>query len=133
MIFVDAGAWIAICSKRDQYHAVAQERWKRFTTKAPRFSTSNLVLGEALNILARESSYEFAATQGRRILAMPGLTLLRPVEEDEQTALNLMTKWADQKIGFVDCLSFALMRRHRIKTAFAFDRHFEIAGFKLLE
>jgi predicted nucleic acid-binding protein len=34
---------------------------------------------------------------------------------------------------FVDCLSFALMRRHRIKTAFAFDRHFEIAGFKLLE
>jgi predicted nucleic acid-binding protein len=38
----------------------------------------------------------------------------------------------DQSIGFVDCLSFALMRRHRIPAAFTFDRHFELAGFPLV-
>lgn len=58
MTFVDAGAWIAICSKRDQYHAVAQELWKRFTAKSPRFATSNLVLGEALTILARIAGFK---------------------------------------------------------------------------
>ncbi|HEY5753108.1 MAG TPA: hypothetical protein VIT21_08165 [Chthoniobacterales bacterium] len=45
-------------------------------------------------------------------------------------ALTLLAKWADQEIGYSDCISFCLMRRHRIPTAFAFDRHFQHAGFQ---
>ncbi len=30
------------------------------------------------------------------------------------------------------CISFALMRRHRLGRAFAFDRHFLAAGFEVL-
>jgi predicted nucleic acid-binding protein len=29
-----------------------------------------------------------------------------------------MRKFADQKIGFADCVSFAMMRRRKIRTAF---------------
>jgi predicted nucleic acid-binding protein len=32
----------------------------------------------------------------------------------------------------VDAVSFEVMRRRRIEAAFAFDRHFETAGFRLL-
>jgi hypothetical protein len=32
-----------------------------------------------------------------------------------------------EEIGFVGCLSFTLMRRHRITAAFAFERHLESA------
>jgi len=32
----------------------------------------------------------------------------------------------------VDAVSFGVMRRRRIQTAFAFDRHYRTAGFRLL-
>ena len=35
-----------------------------------------------------------------------------------------------RSVSLVDCVSFAFMRRHAIKTAFAFDRHFLNQGFK---
>jgi predicted nucleic acid-binding protein len=34
--------------------------------------------------------------------------------------------------SLVDCTSFEVMRRRAIATAFAFDRHFEAAGFAVL-
>ena len=44
-------------------------------------------------------------------------------------ALERMHKLADQKVGFTDAISFVLMSRHGLTTAFTFDRHFEDAGF----
>jgi predicted nucleic acid-binding protein len=52
--------------------------------------------------------------------------------EDELDALRWMRKYADQRVTFVDCVSFALMRRHRIRAAFTFDRHFKQAGFEVI-
>jgi predicted nucleic acid-binding protein len=43
-----------------------------------------------------------------------------------------MRKFADQGMSFTDCVSFAIMRRRRIRTVFTFDRHFQQAGFRLL-
>jgi hypothetical protein len=69
---------------------------------------------------------------GRFLHGWNKLTILRATRDDEAAALDLLGKFADQSIGFVDCLSFALMRRDRIRTAFAFDRHFKSAGFPLV-
>jgi predicted nucleic acid-binding protein len=133
MIFVDTGAWIGLYNEDDQYHAEAKARWKAIPRPGTRLVTSNFVFAEAITFLARECNYDFAARQGRRMMTMPGLDFLRPAEQEEQAALEIMGKFADQEIGYVDCLSFALMRRYRIKTAFAFDRHFEMAGFEILK
>ncbi|MBI5479942.1 MAG: hypothetical protein HY906_13840 [Deltaproteobacteria bacterium] len=35
------------------------------------------------------------------------------------------------KLTLVDATSFVLMRRHRIRVAFAFGSHFAVAGFRL--
>jgi predicted nucleic acid-binding protein len=43
-----------------------------------------------------------------------------------------LARFADQRLSLTDAVSFETMRRHRITHAFAFDRHFEIAGFSLL-
>lgn len=43
-----------------------------------------------------------------------------------------LARLADQRLSLTDAMSFELMRRERVKQAFAFDRHFEIAGFELL-
>lgn len=41
-------------------------------------------------------------------------------------------RFSDQAFSLVDALSFELMRREGLDRAFAFDHHFEIAGFELL-
>ena len=57
--------------------------------------------------------------------------MLRPEPEDERHALIIYEKFFDQGAGFTDAMSFALMRRHKIKRAFAYDSRFALAGFSL--
>ncbi len=44
---------------------------------------------------------------------------------------RLFKRFDDGEFSFVDCLSFAVMRRERLVDAFTFDRHFEQIGFRL--
>ena len=62
----------------------------------------------------------------------PKIDIVQSGREDELDALRWMRKYADQDISFTDCVSFALMRRHKIRAAFTFDRHFKLAGFEVI-
>ncbi len=43
-----------------------------------------------------------------------------------------LVRFQDQPFSLVDAVSFEVMRAEGVRSAFAFDRHFEIAGFELL-
>jgi predicted nucleic acid-binding protein len=47
-------------------------------------------------------------------------------------AIRWMRKYADKEISFTDSISFAMMHRLGIRTAFTFDRHFRDAGFQIV-
>lgn len=89
------------------------------------------MINETLTLLARRASYAFAAERARNIFHSMDLQIFRPGPAEELEAAELLEKYADQKISFADCLSFALMRQAKIKRAFTFDRHFERAGFEI--
>ena len=131
MIFVDTGALIARYLPHDQHHEKAVSGWKRIQAERLSFLTSNLVLCEALTLLGRFAGYQFAAQTGRLLYTSSAGGIVRPEADDEREALELLGKFADQQIGFCDCVSFILMRKHRVKDVFGFDRHFERAGFRL--
>ena len=129
MIFVDSGAFIALWLAQDGKHPDAVAAWDRLAAERDRMWTSNFVLDEVMTYLGRRAGGRFAAERGRNILSSEVLTMLRPDLEDEKAALVLLEKFSDQGVGFTDAISFALMRRHRIRRAFTFDAHFARAGF----
>ena len=47
----------------------------------------------------------------------------------EDQARQILRKYDDQDFSYVDAVSFALMQEIKITEAFAFDRHFNTAGF----
>ena len=131
MIFLDTGCFLGLYLKRDQYHQLAVAGWRELKASNMRCFTSSFVLDETLTFLARRSSYAFAAERARDLLASKVLEILRPDQEHELEALADFEKFADQRVSFTDCVSFALMRSRRIRRVFSFDRHFALAGFEL--
>ena len=131
MIFVDTGPFLARHVAKDQLHSKAIRAWKAAAKSGAALFTSSFVLDETFTLLGRRTSYAFAADRAESILASRVLTILRPDARDEAAALALFRKLADQEVSFTDCISFALMHRHRISRAFTFDRHFEAAGFTI--
>ena len=129
MIFIDTGAFLARHIERDQYHSAAAEHWRTLQQHQRQCFTSNFVLDETITLLARRSSYEFAAERARNLFDSASLSILRPDANDETEALGLFRKYADQRVSFTDCVSFVLMGKHKIQSVFSFDRHFTSAGF----
>lgn len=130
MIFVDTGAFVARYIRQDGHHRRARRVWAEIDRGRSRCFTSSFVLDETFTLLGRRSSYAFAADRARALLASTLLTILRPDADDEMKAVELFAKFADQKAAFTDCVSFVLMRRHRLERAFTFDGRFEAAGFE---
>ncbi len=129
MIFIDTGAFLARHVQRDGHHELARLAWEDLSAAPLRCFTSNFVLDETITLLGRRTSYPFAAERARALLTSSALEILRPTYEDELRALEHFERFSDQGISFTDCVSFALMKRERIRLVFTFDHHFAFAGF----
>jgi predicted nucleic acid-binding protein len=127
-VFVDTGAFLAKEIKRDQHHSEAAALWARLGVHPEALYTSEHCMDETATLLARRTSYAFAADWGKDLL-QSGIHILQTEASDWTAAFQSMRKFADQGASFTDCLSFALMKRHRIRSVFGFDQHFVAAGF----
>lgn len=128
-IFIDTGAFLARYIVKDQHHKDALLRWKKLQSAKNKCFTSNFVLDEMITLLGRWVNEDFALEKAYLIYSSDAFTILRPEEADEMLALEYYKKFQDKKIGFTDCVSFALMKKHKISNVFSFDRHFSDAGF----
>jgi uncharacterized protein len=130
VIFIDTGAFVARFVTRDQFHDEAVFAWRQLRDSGLECLTSNFVLDETFTLLARRTSYDFAAQRARNLLTSAELEILRPDRDDELQALARFEKFADQRVSFTDCVSFELMKSRRVRRVFSFDRHFALAGFE---
>jgi predicted nucleic acid-binding protein len=128
-VFIDTGAFVAKENPRDQHHKVAVAAWATLADLPVRWVSTEHVLAESATLLARDTSYRFAAAWTSDIIQSPEFEWLPTAPGDRAAAAKLMGKFADQTVSFVDCLSFAVLQRLRIRHAYTFDRHFSYAGF----
>lgn len=64
----------------------AQSLWQKVRQQRMRCVTSNFVLDETFTLLARRSSYRFAAEKARTIYVSETFEILRPDAKDERAA-----------------------------------------------
>ena len=131
-VFVDSGAWIALALTRDPLHASAREQWGILQRTGARLHTSVPVVIETFTFLDRNANRDVALTW-KNAVANPGAVKLLPCElRDLEQAWDYFRRADLHKLSAVDATSFAIMKRARIRVAYAFDHHFAMVGFRLV-
>lgn len=128
-IFVDTGAWYALADNSDQYHKKAAEHIKKLTHDGFIMTTTNLVVHETFMLLARRLSHKAAITFIDEIYADENVSIMHSNESVEQEAYNIARKYSEHAFSITDCVSFVVMKREAVKTAFTFDKHFRTMHF----
>lgn len=129
-LFVDTSALIALLDASDAKHAACAKEWKRLLTADVAFVTSNYVIVETNAIVQRRLGMEAV-----RSLTVDFLPLLSVdwVDEPVHAAGHAAMLTANRKqLSLVDCVSFEIMRRRDLSTAFALDDDFEDQGFTVV-
>ena len=127
MIFVDTSFWVAYRNRRDAHHDEAVEL---LATRADvGLLTTNHVRGETWTYLRRRAGHRSAVGFLDALQASARVTVEGVSEAVEDAALGWLRRHDEREYSFVDATSFAVMRRHRMVEALAFDGDFTAAGF----
>lgn len=130
--FVDSGAWIALALSRDPLHAQAREQWSALREAGAKVHTSVPVVIETFTFLERNANRDVALAWKESIYKPGTVTILACELRDLQQSWEYFRRKDLHKLSAVDATSFAIMRRARIRLAFAFDHHFAVVGFRLV-
>ena len=130
-VFVDSGAFIARANPGDQHHLEARSGWDKLAASDAFLLSSEPVLVEAANFIARSQGGRFASSWLARHLDSKEIRWLQPGPREFEQAAADLARFSDQRVSLTDALSFALMREHKVSKVFGFDRHFAMAGFSL--
>lgn len=125
-VFVDTGVWYALNDRKDPGHVRAIEAYDANTLP---LVTSNAVIWETITLLRYHVDHRQAMRFGEEIFGNQDVTIAWATREDEQEAWRIFKRYSDQKFGFTDCLSFAVMQRFSCHRALAFDPDFPTMGF----
>lgn len=122
-VLVDTGPLYALADKKDSWHARVVEFLK---SVAPRLIVPITVLPEACYLTAKflgsEAEIELADSMRRGEIAVETLT-----KPDWGRTLEVMRKYADVELGFVDASLVAVAERLRIRDILTVDRrHFSL-------
>jgi predicted nucleic acid-binding protein len=132
-VLADTSALLALASGRDQYHSRAVEVAHRFLASGGRLVSTSLVLRELHGHLL----YRRGASEARAVLTAllddPAYEWVDvPVALLREAVSAWLERFRDQRFSLTDAVSFEVMRRERLTTAFAYDQGFETVGYDLL-
>ena len=131
-VFVDSGAWIALALVRDPLHSRARDLWDLLRGAGARFHTSIPVVIETFTFLDRNASRDVALSWKEAIDKAQGVRILACELRDLTESWGYFRRADLHKLSAVDATSFAIMKRARIRLAYAFDHHFAVVGFRMV-
>lgn len=129
-IFIDTSAFLAILDADDKNHPKASESWKKLVLSSDLLVCHNYVLVETLALLQNRFGMRAVRVFSEDVLPVVHIEWID--ETTHNTAINALITAAKRDLSLVDCVSFEIMRKLGIKTAFTFDSHFAKQGFNCI-
>lgn len=126
---MDTSAFFAAADRDDRHHEEAASAIRGAIGRGEVLLTHSFVVIETVALLHRRLGHDVAT----RFLA--DLDAFRVEWVDEplyRMAVERYAKSSRTGPSLVDCVSFAVMRRSRIRSVLAFDRHFDDEGFEVV-
>jgi uncharacterized protein len=131
-VFVDSGAWIALALSRDPLHLPAREQWDLLHGAGAKLHTSIPVVIETFTFLDRNANRDVALAWREAVYRHRAVKILPCELRDLEQSWGYFRRADLHKLSAVDGTSFVIMKRARIRVAFAFDHHFAMVGFRLV-
>jgi predicted nucleic acid-binding protein len=133
-VFVDTGAWIGITVVRDQMHDAAAAYARNIVARRIPLLTTNYILAEALTRIRYDDGHSKALIFDQLVRNMTRqgrLTIHWITPTIHEEALELFRRYSDHEFSVVDCTSFVVARRKKVREVFGFDNDFVAMGFSL--
>jgi hypothetical protein len=124
-LFVGTGAFIALTDADDENHKPAVAFYRNAKEKGTRFVTTNFVVCETMNYLRARISHNIAALSRENLKKSGFIEIVTVTPSIEDAAFTIFKRYTDKDLSFTDCTSFSIMSSLKLKSAFAFDKHFK--------
>jgi uncharacterized protein len=121
MVFVDTSGWYAAYVRTAPQHGDVKPLIDSATS---RLITTDYVLSESLTLLRVRNEYRRALLLGADIMNEVSAELIYLTPQDFAQAWIYFSTYQDKAWSFVDCTSYAVMQRLRLRQAISRDRHF---------
>ncbi len=125
---MDTSALYALLDRSDANHRRAEEALLRLKEERAQVFLSNYIRAETHALLLSRLGPSLA----REWLLSNRWPVERASERDEERAVEIIAKCGDKGFSYVDCISFAVMERLRVRRAFTFDAHFQQFGWLMV-
>ncbi|MBI3942276.1 MAG: type II toxin-antitoxin system VapC family toxin [Chloroflexi bacterium] len=130
-LLVDTSAYFAFVDGQDINHATARAIATRLATEHGRLYTTNFILAETHALLVARLGRDIALRVLQEI-DRGSTTIIRVSSTDELRAREILIQYRDKDFSLTDAISFTVMERLHIRSAFTFDRHFAQYGYTIL-
>ena len=129
--FLDSGYLVSLMLERDQYHASAVRYWRNVSRDDVDIVTTSLVLVEAVTFLNARGYHSRAVSIGNMLMNRLGTRMIHVDESLLMDGWDYFQRHTDKIYSLTDCVSFVVMEKYDVYTAYAFDRDFIQAGFMI--
>lgn len=129
-VFVDTSAFVALYAEKDKHRPRLLPEWKRLKGTKDLLVTSDVVVADTLSYLDYEAGVQVARRAGREIRTSPNVNVVNVTAADPWAALDFLRNFAEEtprrndRPGYVDCTSLAVIRRLAIGAALVWDKHY---------
>lgn len=130
-VFIDTSALFALLDASDVRHRQAARIWAGLLDSDADLFTHSYVIVETSALVQRRMGEKLLEPLFDGLL--PLVRIIWVEEEIHRRALAVFRSLRMSSLSLVDCVSFEVMRQKGGERAFAFDRHFEEQGFKVLK
>ncbi len=131
-VFLDTAGLIGVLNADDWLHEKARRAFEEIGIRGRAAITTNLVLAELANSLARSPSRALVSQFIEDLLQEKTVSIVFVDKSLFREGLAKYSQANDKEWGLVDCVSFVVMHRAGIRDAFTADHHFRQAGFNPL-